>query len=227
MPLALWIIIGLIALLAIASMLPFSLCVKGARVEQASLSVSYGGFSCHTKFHWPWKTFGIGMRWDAHGRYIQLFCGNRCLYERERRKKKRRKRKRKGKDRGAISLLRERQLLRQLVRAGLRFSRDLLLCFRRPRLAGDIEVGFGDPAAMGVISGFVYAVSPSGMMLDKLKIRPNYIDATFTGNVSLSTSALPARIIAALIKLIFYLPIRGLLRLLRLRRKAAKEKEVT
>ena len=93
-------------------------------------------------------------------------------------------------------------------------------------MAGDIEIGFGDPAAMGIVSGFVYAVSPRGMILDDLRIKPDYVNATFTGEVDFRTGALPARIIAVIIKLLFRLPIIGLLRLIRRRRKAKRKEEV-
>jgi hypothetical protein len=217
--LALWIIIGLIVLLAIASLLPFSLRVRGSRYES---------FSYRTAFHWPWRALGIGVCRDAQGLHIQLLFGHRCLYERKKRGKPRKKRKEKEeKKAGAFNLLRDRRLLIQLIRSGLRFLRDLLSCFQRPRLAGDIEVGLADPAAMGIISGFVYAVSPRGMMLDNLRIRPNYIDVTFTGEVDFSTGARPARVIVVFVRSLFYFPIRGLLRLLRRRRRAARKKEVS
>ena len=215
MLLALWI---LIALLSIASLLPFSLYVKGSRDAD---------FSYQAAFYWPWRVLGIGLRRDVQGRYLQLLFGNRCLYERKRRKKIRKERKKKEKKKGGFSLLRDRELLSQLIRAGMRFLRDLLSCFRRPRLAGDVEIGFGDPAAMGVISGFVYAVSPTGMMLDDLRIIPNYVDAVLTGEVDFSTGARPARIVIVLVKSIFYFPIVGLLRLFRRRKKTARKKEVS
>ena len=216
MLLALWIIIGLLALLIIVSMLPFSLHVKGAR---------YGDFSYKVAFHWPWRASGIGIRRDERGRHFQLLCGSKCLYERRRRERTRRKSE--GKKKSGFNLFRERKLLSQLIRVGLRFLRDLLSCFRRPRLAGDIEIGFGDPAAMGVLSGFVYAVSPRGMTLDDLRIKPNYVDATLIGEVDFTTEARPARVIIVFIRLIFYLPIRELLRLFRRKRRTAKEKEVS
>lgn len=217
--LALWIIAGLIVLLATASLLPFSLYIKGVRYES---------FSYLTAFHWPWKALGIGIRRDAHGHYIQLLCGDRCLYERKRRRKPRKKcREREKKKEGAFNLLRDGRFLIQLIRSGLRLLRELLSCFQRPQLTGDIEVGVADPAAMGIISGFLYAISPRGMMLDDLRIRPNYIDATFTGKMDFSTSAQPARIIVVFVRSLFYFPIRGLLRLLRRRRRTAREKEVS
>jgi len=122
--------------------------------------------------------------------------------------------------------LRDRDILLNLVETALRFCKDLFMCFRRPRLAGDVEIGFGDPAAMGIVSGLVYAVSPRGMVLDDLRIKPDYVNATFTGVVDFSTGALPARIITVIIKLLFRLPIIRLLRLLRRRRKAKKKREV-
>jgi hypothetical protein len=218
--LALWIIIGLIALLAIASLIPFSLCAQGVRLDDSS------GF--RAAFHWPWRTFGVGVNRNKQGFYIQLLCGNRCLYERKRQKKpgkKKKKEEKKEKKKSTFSLLRDRVLLVQLIKAGLRFLRDLLLCFRRPRLAGDIEVGFSDPAAMGMLCGIFYAVSSRGMMLDELRIRPSYVDTTFTGQVDFDTGARPASLAFAFIKLIPRLPIGGLLRLLKRRRRAAKEKE--
>jgi len=219
MLLALWIIAGLIVLLVTASLLPFTLYVKGVRYES---------FSCRTAFHWPWRALGIGIRFDAYGRHIQLLCGERCQYERRRRRKQRKRRKgREEKKEGAFNLLRDRKLLIQLIRSGLRFLRELLSCFQRPQLTGDIEVGVADPAAMGIISGFLYAISPRGMMLDDLRVRPNYIDATFTGELDFSTSAQPARIMVVLVRSLFYFPIKGLLRLLRRRRGAAREKEVS
>ena len=225
--LVLWIIIGVIALLAIASLLPFSLHVNGARIEQTSLPVSKS-FSYRAAFHWPWRTFGVGIRRDIQGHYIQLLCGNKCLYERKKRKKTRKKKeKKKEKSKGSFNLLRDRKLLSQLIKAGLKFLRDIFSCLQRPQLAGDIEIGLSDPAAMGVISGLLYAISPKGMMLDDLKIRPNYVDSIFTGEIDFSTGARPARITIALIKLVFCLPIKGLLGLLRHRKKAVKEKEVS
>lgn len=217
--LALWIILGLFAMSLIASVLPFSLHVKGARKSDFSYQVS---------FQWPWRAFGVGVRRSADGRYFQLLWGNRCLYERKRRKKTSEKKTREKKEKkpGGFNLFRDRKLLSQLIRAGLRFFRDLLSCFRRRRLAGNIEVGIGDPAAMGILSGLVYAVSPNGMALDDLRITPNYMDATFTGEVDFSTAVQPARVIIVFIKSIFYLPIRELLRLFRRTKRAAKKKEV-
>jgi len=225
--LASWIIIGLIALLVVASMLPFSVHVQGERKDS---------FSYRTSFRWPWRTFGIGIRRDAQGRYIQLLCGDRCLYERKKRKKTKKKEKKEKKEEkgkteekrkmGFLDLLRNRDIMLQLIKAALRFRKDLFMCFRRPRLAGDIEIGFGDPAAMGIISGFVYAVSPRGMVLDDLRIKSDYVNVTFTGKVDFSTGARPSRIITAIIKLLFRLPIIRLLRLLRRRRKAKRKKEV-
>jgi len=224
MMLALWIIIGLIALFTVASMLPFSVHLHGERKDS---------FSYRTSFRWPWRAFGIGIRRDAQGRYIQLLCGDRCLYERERRKKTKKKEKteEKGKTEGKrkmgfLDLLRNRDIMLQLIKTALRFRKDLFMCFRRPRLAGDIEIGFGDPAAMGIISGFVYAVSPRGMVLDDLRIRPDYVNVTLTGEIDFSTGARPSRIITAIIKLLFRLPIIRLLRLLRRRKKAKRKKEV-
>ena len=235
--LALWIIMGLVVFLAVASMLPFSLHVQGERED----SISY-----RTSFQWPWRFFGIGIRRDAQGFHIQLLCGNRCLYERKKRKKTKKeegtkekkekektqekhkeekKAEKKGK-KGFFDLLRNRDILVQLTRTALRFLRDLLLCLRRPRLSGDVEIGFGDPAAMGIISGFVYAVSSKGMVLGDLRIKPNYVDVIFTGEVDFSTGILPARVVTAFTKLLFRLPIIRLLKFLRRRRKAKKEKEV-
>jgi hypothetical protein len=231
MLLALCIVTGLLASPVVVSLLPFSLYVRGARDRDISYQVA---------FQWPWRAIGIGMRRDAQGRFFQLLWGNRCLYERKRRKKtrkdskqhkkeKKRKRKKEKKERkkGGFSLFRDRELLSQLIRGGLRLLRDLLSCFRRPRLAGDVEIGFGDPEAMGIVSGFVYAVSPRGMMLDDLRIRPNYVDVTFTGEVDFSTGARPARIVIVFIKLIFYFPIMGLIRLSRRKKRMAKEEEVS
>ncbi len=211
--LTLWIIAGLVVLLAITSMLPFSVYVKGARSDE--------DFSYQTAFHWPFKAFGVGIRRDARGRYIQLLCGNRRLYEHEMRKKKDKKRKKEKekKKKSSFNLLRDRKLLDRLIRSGLRFLSDLLRCFRRPRLAGYVEIGFADPAAMGVLSGFVYAISRRGMVLDDLKIRSNYVDAVFIGEAALSTGARPACVATVLIKALFYFPIRELLRL----RKRKKE----
>ena len=214
------IMLCLIALFIIASLLPFSLDVRGARDENLSYKAA---------FRWPWRTFGIGMRRDAQGRYFQLLFGNKCLYERERQKtrKKRKKKEKKEKKAGGFSLLKDRELLARLIRAGLRFLRDLLSCFRRPRLVGDVEIGFGDPMIMGIISGVVYAVSPTGMTLDHLKIKPNYVDEIATGEVDLDVRALPGRVLIVFIKLIFYFPIIGLLRLSRRKKKIAKEREVS
>lgn len=221
--LALWIIMGLAVFLAVASMLPFSLHVQGERED----SISY-----RTSFHWPWRFFGIGIRRDAQGRYIQLLCGNKCLYERKRRKKTKKeegveekKAEKKG-TKGFFELLRNRDILVYLTRTALRFLRDLFLYFRRPRLSGNVEIGFGDPAAMGIISGLVYAVSPRGMALDDLRIKPNYVDVIFIGEVDFSTGVVPARVVTAFTKLLFRLPIIRLLKLLRERRRAKKEKEV-
>ena len=214
MLLALWI---LIALLIIASLLPFSLHVKGVRGTD---------FSYQAAFHWPWQALGIGLRRDMQGRYLQLLFGNRCLYERKRRERTRKERKKKEKKKGGFSLLKDRKLLSQLIRAVMWFLKDMLSCFRRPRLAGEVEIGFGDPAAMGVIAGFVYAVSPTGMMLDDLRIKPNYVDAILIGEADFSTGARPVRIVIVLVKSIFYFPILGLLRLSRRRKKTARKKEV-
>jgi len=216
--LALWIILGLVALFIIASLLPFSLYVSGARNER---------FTYEATFYWPWRTFGIGMRRDAQGRYLQLLFGNKCLYERERRKKRKRRKEKKEKKGGGFNPLRDKELLIQLIRAGLRLLRDLLSCFRRPRLAGDVEIGFGDPMVMGIVSGIVYAVSPTGMILDHLKIRPNYVDEIASGEVDLGMRVLPGRVLIVFIKSIFYFPIMGLIRLSRRRKKMAKEKEVS
>ena len=119
------------------------------------------------------------------------------------------------------------ELLTQLIRAGLKFLRDLLSCFLRPRLAGDVEIGFGDPMVMGIVSGVVYAVSPTGMTLDHFRIRPNYVDEIAAGEVDLSTRAIPGRVLIVFIKLAFYFPIIGLIKLSRRKKKMAKEKEVS
>ncbi len=207
--LILWIIAGLIFLAIILSLMPFSVYVK--------LNASLGdkdndtGFGYQTAVYWPWNVFGVGFRKDYQARFIQLLLNNWCFYEREMRVKGKKPKKEKVK---GFNLLRDRELLSQMIRAVLKFLKDLITCLRRPRLAGNIELGFSDPAAMGIISGFIYAISPNGMALDDLRIRPNYINAIFSGEVGISTGAQPARIIGAFIKLLFRLPKRRLLRLL-------------
>lgn len=221
--LALWIILGLILLAVILSFMPFSVYV---RLKPSLGAVNNnGGFGYRTVLYWPWRIFGIAFGKDSQGQTTQLLLGDRCLYKREKQEKKKKpkeKKKETGKKFG-LGLLRDRELLRQLIDTALKFLRDIIRCIRRPQLAGDVEVGFSDPAAMGVISGFIYAISPRGMVLDDLKIRPNYVDTIFAGELDISTGVQPARIIGAFIKLLFRLPKRKLLGILRHRRKTAKQ----
>lgn len=219
MLLALWIIAGLIGLCIVFSWLPFTLYVRGIGEED---------YRYYAAFYWPWRILGFGIRRDTQGSYFQLLSGSRCLFEREKRKKtrkKRKKKKKKEKKKGSFSFFGNRDLLSKMIKAGIRLLNDLLSCFRRPRLAGDIEIGFGDPAAMGIITGIIYAISPTGMMLNELRIRPNYIDVTLNGEAIFSTGAQPARILITFLKAVFYFPIGGLIKLSR-QRKTDKNKEV-
>jgi hypothetical protein len=218
--LALFIIIGLIILLTIASMLTFSICVKSA--------ISNEGFSYCAIFHLPLKIFGIGICKDKQRSYTQFLYGDKCLYERESHKKTRKKQKKektKKKKKANFSLFWDTKLFEQLIKAGLKFIRNLLFALHRPRVAGDVEIGFSDPAATGMLSAFLYSMSPNGILFDNLKIRPNYVDIAFTGKVDFSTGVRPARITIELIKLLFNLPIKKLFRLYKRRKKGSKEKE--
>jgi len=125
-----------------------------------------------------------------------------------------------------MDLLREKELLSRVMSAGLKFLGDSFSCFRNPHLTGEIDLGFGDPALMGIFTGFVYSISPRGMVLDRLVIRPNYVDATFMGEVTFDVSIQLFFIILAFIKLLFRLPIIRLIKLVRRKKSSTKKMEV-
>jgi len=62
--------------------------------------------------------------------------------------------------------------------------------------------------------------------LDRLVIRPNYVDATFMGEVTFDVSIQPFFIILAFIKLLFRLPIIRLIKLVRRKKSSTKKMEV-
>jgi hypothetical protein len=224
--LALWIILALIALAVIASVIPFSLRGRGFRTHE--------DFSYNVAFHWLWRILGISFSGDTQGRYTKIVWGNRSLYRRktgrkkrkEREKKKGEKKEKKKKKKGAFNPLRDREILKRLIKVVLGFIKDLLSQFRRTSLSGNVEIGFGDPAAMGIVSGFLYAIPPHRMMLDDLRITPNYVDTTFVGEIDFSTSIRPISIAIVLIKWIFHVPVIGLLRLRKLNKRKVKQTEV-
>ena len=229
--LALWIILGLIVLAIALSFVPFSVYIK----LKPSLGAvnNNGGFGYQTVLYWSWRLLGIGFGKDSHGQTTQLLFANKCIYKRKKleklegeKEKKPKKKKEKSKKKFSeidFRLLLDRELIKQLISVVLSFLRDIIRCIRRPHLTGDVELGFSDPAAMGVISGFMYAISPKGMVLDDLRIRPNYVDAIFYGELEISTGVQPARVLGAFIKLLFRLPKRKLWRIFRSKKKTAKQ----
>ena len=210
------ILVIVLVLLAIASLLPFTLHVNLTKSKE---SISY-----HVVFHWPWRILGFGMRKDMQGQYAQLLCKDKCLYEREKRKKVIKEKKKKNKNR--FNIFGERELIIQLAKVTLNFFRDLFLCFRHFSLSGGIEIGFSDPAATGIMSGLLYAISPKGVLLDKLKVNPNYVDSMLLGMIDFRTDVKPIRVLVVFIKLLFHLPIIELLRLRRKLKRKSEEKEI-
>ncbi|MBD3184660.1 hypothetical protein GF312_20435 [Candidatus Poribacteria bacterium] len=212
----LWILLIIIAVLFLASLMPFSVQASGERWEE--------NFRYSTFFYWPWRLVGIGVKRDEEGKYTQFLIGNRCITKRETKKKKKKKNKEKGKTKFS-DFLKRRTLFTDLIRTALRFLRDLLRSFYGTRVSGQLEVGISDPAAMGMLSGVLYSISPRGVIFGGLKIYPNFIDTVFTGEVNFKTSILPARIYYAILKLIFRLPLIYLLGMLRKSRRKKRNKE--
>ena len=227
--LALWILLLLFFLLIIISLLPITF--------RAAFSLLENRRSYTVSLHWVWQAFGVAVQKDSQGFCVKVLFGNRSIFEKRKASRKSKANKRStrkgeeeqektGKTKGKkkrktaserqwkiIDLLYERQLLRQCIDAALSFMGDMRSGIRHLHLSGELEIGFSDPFLMGILVGFLYAISPAGMMLDRLRIIPNYVDDVLTGETSLSVSILPASIGVATMKLIFRLPKRYLLKL--------------
>jgi hypothetical protein len=233
-------IIGFFGILLIALLiLPFSIFAKVERMGEK--------FGYQLAIRYPWKSFGFGMDRDAGQQRMRILIGNKSVYEKNKRegkkakkyksisaenesvskeakreKKKTKKKSKKEKSKTKFSdFVQIWQLLRGNIKPIIQFLKDILRCFRRARIVGDLEVGISDPALMGMLYGMYWAVLWNKQ--HNLKINPNFLDATFSGWVEFEIYITILPILFAFIKLAFRMPIIKIIRLVR-QRKSTKKK---
>lgn len=221
-------IIGFLVVLFVALLvLPFSLSIKAERTET---TVGY-----QIAIRYPWRFLGFGIGRDAGQKKARILLGNKGVYERPGKeeekkekggepKKKSKKDKPEGKDktkRKFGDLMQYAGLMREIARPAIQFLKDILRLLKKARIAGDLEVGISDPALMGMLYGFYWGI-PWRKRHD-LKVKPSFVETTFTGWLEVESYVTLISILYAVIKLAFRAPIIKLIRLRRRRKVAMKE----
>ena len=194
---------------------------------------------------------GFGMGSDAGQRRMRILIGNKSVYEKSKRKGKKPKKKPqkdepistenenisekpKGKKRKRSKELKEDKpkrklsdfwqiwdLIRENAKPVMYFLKDILGCFKKARIAGDLEVGISDPALMGMLYGMYWAIPWHKQ--HGLKVNPNFIDATFSGWIEFETYVMLLPILCAVIKLAFKVPIIKIVRMSRQRKRTMEK----
>jgi len=227
--------ISLIALLVF----PFSVFAKVQRME--------GRFGYQLAIRYPWKFLGFGIGSGAEQRGMRILLVNKSVYEKSKGKKSKKKSKKdealstesvseEGKPekkkvkkeskkekskREFRDFIQLGKLIRGNVKPIIQFLKDILRCFKKARIEGDLEVGVSDPALMGMLYGMYWTVMWNRQ--HKVKIEPNFLDTTFSGWAEFEVYITLLPILFAVIKLAFKVPI---IKIIRLSKKRKKNNEI-